>query len=122
MERDEQVTTMLLRLALPYYCKEFTASQAKLLIVDMVTDLDEYPIGQIAWACTAWRQKPDANYFPRSGQLIGLIKQAADRSIANARANRPAFRADHQIEGPRVKLKHWRDILADHAKKRASSP
>ena len=115
-ERDKRVVALLGRLALHYYRPDFTEKQAMLLIADMLDDLRDFSIPQIETACRAWRKKPEATYFPKSGQLIGLMKESLEASIARRRALAPAYRADRMIEQQRKPLKPWRQVLAENGR------
>lgn len=112
--RARSIFALLGRLALHYYRPDFTEGQSKLVIEDMIGDLIEYDPRDVAEACTAWRRKPEASYFPKSGQLIGCIRERHEASIANARANKPAFRAiQYETSALAAPLKPYRQILAE---------
>jgi hypothetical protein len=113
---------LLGRLALHYYRPGFTEGQAKLVMEDMIEDLMDHDPQEIAAACSAWRRKPEASYFPKSGQLIACIKEASEAKIPHPGGHaRESFRASEQfrreqaLAGPQpVALKPWRQVLADH--------
>lgn len=93
-----------------------TESQSKLVMEDMIADLMGFSTAQIEKACDVWRKKNVA-YFPNSGQLIACIQENQEASIANARANRPAFQArqyDRLLPPRNGKLKPWQEILREH--------
>jgi hypothetical protein len=123
-DRARSIFALLGRLALHYYRPDFAPSQAKLVIEDMIEDLLEYDPQEIAAACSAWRRKPEAAYFPKSGQLIGCIKEAHEARIPHPGGHaRESFRASEQfrreqaLAGPQpVALKPWRQILAEKGK------
>lgn len=88
---------MLLRLAISYYRPNFTEGQAKLLVKDMVNDLDRYHVSEIEVAIQKYRRDAANKYFPRSGQLIELIE--ADRKDRRA-AVRETHKRDCIPAGP----------------------
>jgi len=110
-ERARSIAALLNRLALHCPFRDLPESQAALRMEDTITDLLEYDPQQVAIACDEWRRGRNP-FFPVSGQLIDLIQKRVEASIANRRANKPAYRAP-QIEGPRAVLKPYRQILAE---------
>lgn len=65
---------LLMRLAMNYYRPDFTEGQAKLMVKDMVGDLDTYHVNEIDVAIQKYRRDASNRFFPRSGQLIDLIE------------------------------------------------
>lgn len=103
------------RLALHYPRQDQTQSHAKLVMQDMIEDLMPYDPQEIAEACTAWRRGNNA-FFPKSGQLITLLNNRRETAIPHPGGHaRVTFRAQPG-EGPRPRLKPWRQILAEKGK------
>lgn len=70
-----EVSAILARLALHYWRPDFTPEQTKLLISDYLDDLWPYSLPQIERACKEFRMDGDNKFFPKSGELIELMKE-----------------------------------------------
>lgn len=88
---------LLSRLALHYYRPDFTEGQAKLLILDMASDLDPYTAGDVEVAIGAYRRNSANKFFPRSGdiiEVINTIRKARREAEADVK-RRPAVPGNH---------------------------
>lgn len=107
-QKTVQIGLILGRLAL--HCPPrggIEESQFKLVIEDMVRDLNHLGVYEIERACAAWRsgKEPDQRFFPTSGQLIGSLPEPK-RDIP--RYQPPALEPDRKY--PR-ELRPCREIL-----------
>lgn len=59
-----------------YHRPDFPPAQAQRLIANLVEDLEEYPIVDIENAARSYRRDPKSRFFPKPGELRGLIAQA----------------------------------------------
>ncbi len=89
-----EIISMLGQLALHYWRPDFTKDQARLLYGDYIHDLSAYPKALIENAIAIYRRKPDAQWFPKVGQLIALIEpeyrnRLSVRADIRARLNVP---------------------------------
>lgn len=112
------IAAILGKLALHYPRQDLSPSQFKLVIDDMVNDLESLAMYQIERAANAWRTSGE-RFYPTSGQLLKTITESREQSIASARASQPAYRTP-QIGNDNHKwpyeLKPWRDILRDNGR------
>lgn len=119
IEHRRGILAVLGRLALhPFARQNLSESQAKLVMEDMIRDLERFSLEQISGACEVWR-KSDEAFFPRSGQLIAIIEERTEASISTARALRPPFRMSPELvygDTPRL-FKPASQILAERGAK-----
>lgn len=56
-------------------------------MIDYLSDLSGYSPDSIEAACVSWRRKPEAKFFPRSGELLGILQ-----------ANKFSFKLDEETQ------------------------
>lgn len=98
----EYVATSLLRLQAHYWRPDFTQAQARELYADYIEDLAELPPDLLDEAIRRYRRDPSAKFFPRSGDLLGLINvdwQTRRRAVINLEMPDIA-RSDHRERTP----------------------
>lgn len=74
--RQAHVTTALVGLAVHYYRPDFSEGQARVLIRDMLEDLAEFSVPDVEAAVKAYRRDANSKFFPTSGQLRKLAREA----------------------------------------------
>lgn len=77
----------------------------------MLDDLGEFSVHKIELAIKAYRRDPENLFFPKPGQLRGLIVGTVDREFPACRL--PTFKADHQPEPSRRAVKSVAEVLRD---------
>lgn len=107
----KQIAAILARLALHFWRPDFTPEQARMVIEDYLDDLRGYSPTQIERACMQFRKRPDSTFFPKSGQLLGIL--GADRELDPPRSRLPTWRAPAALMAPRGKLKTVAEVLRD---------
>ena len=73
-QQKATVALQLSRLAIHYYRPDFTESQAKSLVADMVEDLSEFRPDEIENAIRDWRRDPEKRFFPRAAELAQIVR------------------------------------------------
>lgn len=66
----------LSRLALHYWRPDFNPKEAAKLNADYLEDLRGITVEELKAACRTWRRNPDNRFYPTSGQLLELVKDA----------------------------------------------
>lgn len=98
--KEKAVVAILGKLALHYWRPDFTPEQSKQLYLDYVEDLMPYAVVAIGEAAKEWRRNPANKFFPKSGELIGLITKVPswdacatpqDYELAARRAGKAEF-------------------------------
>lgn len=105
-----EVSAILARLALHYWRPDFTPEQTKLLIADYLDDLQRYNPDQIALACRDFRMDGGNKFFPKSGELIQLIK---DRRPPACGTRLQRFEGFPPLKGPQA-TKSVAQVLREH--------
>lgn len=91
----EYVATSLLRLQAHYWRPDFTPAQAKELYADYIEDLSELPPDILDEAIREYRRNPEARFFPRTGELLGLAaKNLEERRRAISRLEAHVTRSE----------------------------
>lgn len=103
-----EISAILSKLALHYWRPGFSPSQVKLLLGDFLNDLQGYSAKDIAWACATYRQNPENQFYPTSGQLLGIL-----RKYETSGPSLPTYKPP-QIEQRYGKLKPVAEILREH--------
>lgn len=96
-----EVSAILARMALHYWRPDFTPEQTKLLIADYLHDLEEFSPALIETACSVYRKDGKNQFFPKSGQLIELMRPKNPEGEPLYRHARP-FTGYPKLEGPRA--------------------
>jgi hypothetical protein len=91
-QKAEQLSTLLRRLAIPYYRPDFTEQQATALIADYILDLAEFAICDVEEAARVYRKDPKSEFFPKPGVLCKLASDA--RKERNARSDRKPMKLE----------------------------
>lgn len=65
---------MLSKLAMHYWRPDFTPGQMRHLMADYLEDLRGFTPVQVAEACAKYRRDAANKFFPRTGQLLELLK------------------------------------------------
>lgn len=116
---------LLAKLAIHYYRQDFNENHAKSIIADMVTDLAEFDISDIAAAIEAYRREPQqkgkGKFFPDSGTLRGLAGAERRDRLAKARAAQDTRQGERRpimwwLQQKALWQTHWRegDIPLEH--------
>lgn len=103
-----EINAILSRLSLHYWRPDFGPGQVRLLLADYLDDLHGYSVEAINAACTQYRRNPENKFFPRSGDLLALLKPKSE-----PRHHLQPFRGLPVIEAPRA-TKTAAQILAEH--------
>lgn len=74
-QKAATIALLLSKLAVHYYRPDFTEAQAKSMISDMVSDLEEFPVHYIEAAIREYRRDPNSRFFPTSGQLRKICSE-----------------------------------------------
>lgn len=80
-QKAEQLSTLLRRLAIPYYCPDFTKELAEVKIADYILDLAEFAICDVEDAIRQYRRDAKSDYFPKPGALYKLAATARHERI-----------------------------------------
>lgn len=107
-QRRLEISGILARLALHYWRPDFSPQQAKLLIEDMVCDLQGYSAGQVQDACASYRRKVENRFFPRGADIIALM-----RADMPSRSYLPAYRPPREL-GHSATLQTVAEVLRNH--------
>ena len=104
---------LLSRLAIHYYRPDFTESQARLLILDLVNDLDEFALAEVETAVKAYRFDVEQRFFPRSAELRELIfKERRHRREMSRKKIVPEFGESRSMQWwlkpKKLWARHWR--------------
>lgn len=71
---QEEILTEITRLSFHYRIgNHLTDAMLASVMDDYLEDLKSYPIRYLKKACKAWRSDATKQFFPQSGELIGLI-------------------------------------------------
>lgn len=65
---------LLGRLAIHFWQPDFTPEQVKLKLQDYEEDLAGVTVDELREACAEWRRDPLNNFYPKSGQLLEIVK------------------------------------------------
>ena len=95
--KDKAILTLLARLAQHYWRPDFTATQAKHLYADYLHDLSIYSLRDISEAIEKYRQSAE-QWFPKSGQLVQIIRTIPSWDIRSAKEHGEILRADADRE------------------------
>lgn len=66
----------LSRLALHYWRPDFKPTEAAMLNADYLEDLRGITLDELKTACATWRRNGENRFYPTSGQMLGLVKDA----------------------------------------------
>lgn len=66
--------TLLGRLSIHYWQPDFTPDQVKLKLQDYEEDLAGVTADELRDACGEWRRDPLNKFFPKTGELLELVK------------------------------------------------
>ena len=108
------LTAMLAKLAQHYYRPDFTEGQARQLIRDYLSDLEEFDLRDVEAGITAYRRDPKAKFFPTVGQLRERVLEAQkDRLVAasygNAAKATPQFGESRPTRWWQIPKTLWRE-------------
>lgn len=73
--KAESLSTVLRRLAIPYYQPDFTKEMAEVKIADYILDLAEFEVSDVSQAAARYRVSPGAEYFPKPHVLHKLASE-----------------------------------------------
>jgi hypothetical protein len=108
----KQIAAILARLSLHFWRPDFTPDQARLLIKDYLEDLAGFAPNEIERACMAYRRKPDSKFFPKSGELLGILSPPREPDPPRSRLPRIG-RGEFMLTGPKQKLRPVAEVLRD---------
>lgn len=82
-----QIGILLHRLSLHYADRKLTAREAQLVAEDWLNDLDGLPLDLAELAFRRWRTGPKCAFFPKAGEILGLVEvERRTRAILHRRA------------------------------------
>lgn len=114
-DRRKEISAILARMSLHYWRPDFTEAQFKLVLEDYIFDLSGFTPTEVQTACAAYRRK-DAQFFPKSGEIIALIRQYRPSA-----SYLPKFEKPKEIEYQRTgKLKSVAEVLRQNGFERAA--
>lgn len=83
-----------------------------MVIEDYLDDLAGFEPWQIERACMEFRRQPENKFFPKSGELLGILRPKSAWDTPPSRL--PKFRSPPALTGPKPKLRSVGDVLRDH--------
>lgn len=82
------------------------------MIEDYLDDLAKYSPADVEYACRKYRQDPENKFFPKSGELIGIL--TPKRAVWDTPPSKlPVFRSPPALTGPKPKLRSVAEILRE---------
>lgn len=88
-----------------------------MVMEDYLDDLAGHDPMAVERACIEYRKNPENKFFPKSGEILGILNAGAKYET---RSYLPTFRAPIAIEGPRGKTKTVAEVLRDNGYKQAA--
>lgn len=85
-----------------------TAAQYAMLFEDYIDDLRGWNVDDIERACAAYRADPENKYFPRIGQILGILQESKAKPPCRLQTYVPP-----RLSGPRA-IKSVAEVLRDH--------
>jgi hypothetical protein len=73
--KDAEVISLLAQLRLHFALPYLSEIEIGILMNDYLEDLSIYPIDIIEQACVDYRRDKNSLFFPKVGQLLGLIRE-----------------------------------------------
>lgn len=101
-----EISAHLTKLAMHYWRPDFTPGQMRHLMADYLEDLRGHSPAEIADACARYRRNPENKFYPRSGQLLELMK-------IEPWCRLQTYHAPPALPAPR-KTKSVGDVLREH--------
>lgn len=99
-------------MSLHYWRPDYTPEQARLVIEDYLDDLADFLPSEIERACMTFRRNPENKFFPKSGELLGILNA---KSVWDTPPSRlPKFRSPPALTGPKPRLKSVGDVLREN--------
>jgi len=95
--KNDAIIALLGKLSIHFWRPDFTAAQARQLYVDYVYDLGDYSLRDIADAIVKYRQGGH-EFFPKSGQLVQIIRAIPSWDIRTQKEHADILRADARKE------------------------